>query len=325
MRRIGERQRWVWLAAGLSAVASVELCGIGWLWVLLGGLAVCGYYLYIEKNLLEGGLAEKLTSGFGFAGKVLAALTVFWIILVMGRCACLVDTAFPMVDGFPTLGWVLLALAAWGSRKGAKACAGCSGILSLFLIALYGVVTVFSVPDVQLPYLVPQSSWEDGVRTVGFFLLPAAVWYVPVTRRKGKKQAMILLVPIAAAALSAVTAGVLSPELARQTEVPVYELSRSVSVLGVVERIEPLLSAAMTMGLFSLLSAMACACQMLADEIVPTPWSGSLCCVAAAGTMYVVKAWPEAFLLMGNGLFFLLLPVVTIVVEKNFKKSKKRC
>ena len=48
--KIGERQRWVWLAAAVSAAAAILLCRLNWIWVLLGGSGICLYYLYIEKR-----------------------------------------------------------------------------------------------------------------------------------------------------------------------------------------------------------------------------------------------------------------------------------
>ena len=321
-QKIGERQRWVWLASGLSCVAAAVLSGLEWVWVLAAGLGICFYYYYIEKRLQTDGVAGRLSESFGFVGKVLAVLGLFWCVLVMGWCALLADAAFPLVDGFPGLGWVLLALTAWGSRRGPRACAGCAGILFLFLLGLYGAIAVFSVPDVEWRYLVPTPDWRQGLLAAGMFLLPSGVWYVPVRERKGKRQPMIFLLPLFAAALSAVTAGVLSPEVAKDTAVPVYELARSVSVLGVVERIEPLLSAAIIMGLFCLLAGLAGACQALSDQVEPWQWSGSLCCLAAAGAMYLAKDLPVPVLCAGNGVFFFVIPLAAVTVSK---KSEKRC
>ena len=72
--RIGERQRWVWLAAAVSAVSAILLCRLNWFWVLLGGLGICLYYLYIENRLGTDGFADRLT---GVTGKVLAAIMLF--------------------------------------------------------------------------------------------------------------------------------------------------------------------------------------------------------------------------------------------------------
>jgi len=313
--RITQRQRWVWLACAASAVAAVLLCRLNWLWVLIGGSVVCLYYLYIEERLGRDSLTQRL-GRLGFSGKVIAAIMLFWIILVMGYCACLADSAFPMVDGFPGLGWVLLVLTAWGSKKGPRACASCSGILSLFLLALYGVVAAFSLPDVELSYLRPEGRWTQAVAAAVIFLLPFGVWMVPVNAGKGRGRLWVLLLPILAAALSAVTAGVLSPELAGTVQVPLYELARSVSVLGVVERIEPLLSAAMTMGVFCLLTSLACAGRSLAESIEPWSWSGPACCLGAAAAMYVAKALPGGVWVVGNLLIFLLFPAVLVSLQK---------
>jgi len=311
--KIGQRQRWGWLAAAVSAVSAILLCRLNWLWVLVGGLVICLYYLYIEKRLGTAGLAEYMA---GTAGKVFAAAMIFWMVLVMGYCACLADSAFPMVDGFPGLGWVLLALSAWGSRKGARACAGCSGILCLFLLALYAVVAVFSLPDVNFSYLKPYGRWTQAVSAAVLFLLPFGVWMVPVGEKKGSSRIWVLLLPVLAAALSAVTAGGLSSELAQSVQVPLYELARSVSVLGVVERIEPLLSAAMTMGVFCLLTSLACACQVLADRIEHWKWSGSFCCLMAAGGMFVARQLSGSVWVVGNLLIFLVFPAVLVTLKK---------
>ena len=320
MRHIGERQRRVWMVAGASAVAATVLCGLNWLWVLVGGAAASLYYYYIDRRLGTDGLAERLSGVFGFTGKVLCVFFLFWVVFAMGWCAALTDSAFPMVDGFPGLGWVLLALTAWGCRKGPRACAGCSGILCLLLLVLYGMIAIFAMPDVKKEYLMPTSDWEQALIALGLLLLPAGVWCVPVREQKRTGWAVLLFLPLGAAALAAAAAGVLSPELAAERMVPVYDLAQSVSVFGVVERIEPLVSAAMTMGIFCLLTSLASAGQALADQIGPWKWSGSVCCLGAAISMYYVKSMPKVLVIGGNFVFFLLLPLAATAFSKKSEK-----
>lgn len=316
-RTIGERQRWAWLAAGLSAAAASKVCGYDWLWVLIGGSLVAVFYIIVDRTLDDRGLARLMSGTFGWGGRVLAALTLLWTILVMGWAANLADTAFPMVNGFPGLGWVLLGLAAWGVWKGPGACARCSGVLCLFLIALYGVIVAFAMPDVSWRYLEPATNWPHGIWSVGIYLLPAGVWYVPCNRsRKGPAWQMALLLPLFGAALAAVTAGVLSPELAAVRAVPLYDLAQSVSLFGVVERIEPLLSAAMTMGVFALLSSLACASQELADQIRPWPWSGIASCALAGAAMVLAKDLPAELLAIGAAVFWLAIPALVLVFSR---------
>ena len=323
-QRIGERQRWAWLASGLSAAVAACACGFSWAWVLGAGLLVTVYYIYMDIRLRPRGLSAMLPQVLGKPGRVLAVLTLIWMVLLMAWAANLADGAFPMVNGYPVLGWSVLALAAWGSWKGAGACARCAGVLCLFLLALYGVVIVFAVPDVQLDYLLPKGSWQDGFLTVGLFLLPAAVWYVPCTRSK-KKAAwqMALLLPAFAGILTAVTSGVLSPTLARSQPSPLYSLAQSVSLFGVVERIEPLLSAAMTMGAFCLVSAMACACGNLWGQIRSWRWSGVVCCAAAGTLMKPAQSIDFRVITAGNAVFMVVIPVVIVLLGKQREKKAR--
>ena len=112
-QRIGERQRWAWLASGLSVAAAACTCGFGWIWVLGAGLITTVYYIYIDKKLGPAGLAAMLPRNLGRSGRILAIITMLWLVIAMAWVANLADAAFPMVDGFPGLGWVLLALHFW--------------------------------------------------------------------------------------------------------------------------------------------------------------------------------------------------------------------
>lgn len=321
-QKVGERQRWAWLMAGFSVVVASGTCGYGWQWVLVAGLAAALYYIVLDRKLSQEGVAKTMVLAFGVGGKVLNVLSYFWLVLMMGWTACLADTAFPMVDGFPVLGWSMLTLTAWSCWKGAAACARCSGVLCLFLIVLYGVVAVFAIPDVKMANLRMQPGWEESVLAAGLFLLPAGVWFVP-GRRSGKGAAwnMAWILPGFAGVLTAVTAGVLSPELAWERPVPVYDLAQSVSLFGVVERIEPLLSAAMVMGVFALLSSLACACQALGEDVVQWKWYGIAACAAAGVGMYLVRSVPVHWLAIGNVVVFAVLPI--IAEWKCWKKRKR--
>ena len=323
-QRIGERQRWAWLASGLSVAVAACTCGFGWIWVLGAGLITTVYYIYIDKKLGSAGLAAMLPRNLGRSGQILAIITMLWLVFAMAWVANLADAAFPMVDGFPVLGWTVLALAAWGSRKGVGACARSAGVLCLFLVALYGVIIVFAIPDVQIGYLKPDGQWQSGILAIGVFLLPATVWYVPCTRSK-KQLAwqMALVLPVFAGVLAAVTVGVLSPELAGSMSAPLYSLAQSVSLFGVVERIEPLLSAAMTIGVFCLASAMACACRCLWSQARHWKWSGAACCIAAGILMGWVRNVDLELITAGNFLFMAAIPVITLWIG-NLKEKRAR-
>ena len=313
---IGERQRWVWLLSALSVVAAAEAGAYSWPWVALGSLLVSGYYLYLDWITPSTGIAGAMTS-LGWAGKSLILLTMIWNVVAMGWAATLADTAFPMVDGFPVLGWVLLAAAAWGSWKGAASCARCCGVLSLFLLFLYGIVVTFALPDVQWKNLILTGNWKESIWIVGLMLTGMGAWYVPCHKNTKKPGwTMVLFLPIGIFVLSVITTGVLSPALVAVSQVPLYEVAQSVSLFGVVERIESLLSAAMTMGVFALLSTMSAACQCLGNELKQWRYYGIVCCIAAFGTMYLKKYFTVEFRTFGAGMVWLVLPLVSVVVSK---------
>ena len=119
------------------------------------------------------------------------------------------------------------------------------------------------------------------------------------------------------------TAGVLSPELAARRTVPLYDLAKSVSIFGVVERIEPLLSAAMTMGAFCLVSAMACACRNLWGQIRSWRWSGVVCCAAAGGLMKPAQSIDFRVITAGNAVFMVVIPVVILLLGKQREKKAR--
>jgi len=268
------------------------------------------------------GAAQLLSAMFGKGGKVLAALMLVWTVVLMGRTAALADTAFPMVDGFPFLGLVMLAVAAWGGEKGAAACGRCAGVLSLFLLALYGLIAVFALPDVQLRWLQPLPDWENGIRSAGWFLMPAAIWFLPCRRGKTKRvRSGLMILPCSAALLAAITDGVLSPQLAAQQSPALYMVAQSVSLFGVLERMEPLLSVAMTMGVFSLLSALTCACRELGREVALFSHWPFACCTLAALTMGYTSRLDDMWLTVGTSVFYVLFPLSAVQAER--RKAKR--
>ena len=318
VQRMGERQRWAWLAGGLSVIVGACLCGLGWIWVLAGGLLAGLYYIYMDTALPATGLAAMLSKG-------VAVLTLLWLVLLMAWSAHLADSAFPMIDGFPVLGWTVLALAAWGSRKGAAACARCAGVLCLFLTILYSTVAVFALPDIQLKNLKPYGPLQNGIWTAGLFLLPGVVWYLPCSQSRKKPAWLVgIALPLAAGLLAAVTAGVLSPLLAASQSAPLYTLTQSVSLFGVVERIEPLLSAALTMGVFCLLSAMACAGKILLDQLYVQKWNGVAVCAAAGVLMGIAGKFDIVVIAIGSLVVLWLVPMAVLVMRKKSSKKRKK-
>lgn len=308
-RSLGSRQRWAWLLAGWSGVTAICLCGCGWIWVLAGAALVTGYDLLLDRLFPEGGLAA-LCAGSGWSGKACGALIYLWLVVELAWVGALADWAFPAINGFPELGIVLLGVTAWGIWKGTSACARCGGVLCMAVLVLYAAVAAFALPDCRLEYCVPKGEPGETIKVVGLCLIPTALWLLPRKKERGAAHPFALLIPLGAGALALVCAGVLSPELAAAEPVALYTLAQSISLFGVMERMEPLLSAAMTMSLLALLSILAAAARAAAEPLSPRRWTGAVACVLAMPTMLLVRNAPWELLAAGNGILWLTLPLL---------------
>lgn len=316
MKRVGERQRWVWLASGLSAVTAVKACGLSWAWVLGASFLTVLYYIYMERRLRPCGLGRLIPAAFGPLGKWLGGLSLLWTVLCLAWSANLADWAFPLHDGYPILGWVLLAVCAWGCRKGPAPSARCAGVVFLCLAGLYGLLCGFALGDVRPAHLRPVGTWRDGVTALGLLLLGTAVWYAPSRRTKRVSRRPALLLSLALGVLVFLTSGVLGPDLAKAQPAPFYAMARSVRLFGVLERVEPLASAAMTLGTFCLLSALACAAQSLGQGLGMGTWTGPAACVLAMALMGPVRQVNASILAMGGAVFWVMIPILAVEIER---------
>ncbi len=321
---MGERQRWAWLTAAWSMVAAACLCGYGWGWVLVGAAAASLYDLYMDRAVPAGGLVQVYERA-GAIGKVLLVLSGLWAVVLMSWSSAKIQMAFPSIQAVPELSLVLLALAAWSSRKGIGAGAACSGVLCLVLVVLYGLLAAFAVPDLEWSQLRPWGTWEQGLLSWGLCLLPGVLWFLPRGPRYEKPcRWPAILLPIGSAILAAWTSGILSPQLAAVRPSPLYDLAQSVSILGVMERIEPILSVAMTMGLYALLSAFACTAQKIGETIHPWGGYGILAAVVSGFGLYWAKSLDTIYVVVGTLFLWLLVPLLVMKIwNKNGANSEK--
>ena len=128
---------------------------------------------------------------------------------------------------------------------------------------------------------------------------------------------------LAAAALCA--AGTLSPRVAGEEAFAVYTMAKSVSVFGVMERLEPVVSAALTAGGFCLLSVL---CLANAKTARALGWKrrtgiGNFllgCTGYLAGTVL-----PEGVQALAAAICWGIVPLVTLWVAsvKNLQKNQK--
>ena len=120
------------------------------------------------------------------------------------------------------------------------------------------------------------------------------------------------------AVLAAVTAGCLSPRLTQQLELPFYTVSQSLSVLDVMERLEPLVSAALLMGFFALESLLFASARAQLERVVPeifrTPWGSWALGALTFGLHFVTGSIGENAWALGAAVCWGILPLLTQLI-----------
>ena len=327
--RITARQARAWSLGALSAPAAMALAGLGWTWVLLGG-ALAALLLTAMARLSRRtacGIPETFSLAFGHTGGTIAAiLELLWLLAAASGTASAVRTAFETDPG-PAAPAVLLLLAALACGKGSRRAAAVGGILSLVLAILYSIIVLTSLRHLQPDWCKPWGSAADAGLSACVCLSPACILFA-VQPERGSRRAgwgCVALAAIAPAALALITAGCLSPELAGASRLPLYTLTKSLSVLSVMERFEPLLSVSLMLGLFLLLTGIVCAAGNLTALIGGAKQAdhgtAAFCLLAFAGSLGADRV-PAVVWAGGAATFWGILPVLTLVIV-DIKKIKK--
>lgn len=307
---LSARQVAAFSAVALSAPAVTVCAGLPWSWTLaLAALAVCvevGLWLLLEERHLPRLILEAWGRPVGTA---LLVGTATVAVLVLWRLVPLSAKALPDVAARPVVPLVLLCVAAisvWHGRA-AVIRAGC--VLFFFVAALYGVVFFSALPDVQVQRL---GAWQETD------LLPAAILFLPLWSlylpRRGSPKfgwaALFVLFPAAVAGVCAAVPG---------SRGSFYEMAKSVEVLSVAQRLEPLVSCLMTVGWFAAISLPVLAVSELADALgLPPRWAAVGTFLLAAPSCVLDVGLSDGILVVLCAVFCVVLPLSTprIVARK---------
>lgn len=221
-------------------------CRLSWNWVVTGAVAAAA-----TLSALTAVVQRRRRTGkqSGLANAVLLPVLLIAAMLAAWESAF----AFPETAGSWLAAAIVLGLSAAAAWIGPAAAGRCGGILLWITGALYAIVLGLSLPQIRVEWIAPAGTYLDAVKVWAALLFPgAALCLAPAL---GEDQQLPHWPWWVAAALavvaSVVTAGILSPALARESEA-FRTLARGVSVLGVIRRFEALVNGAMLMSGFSL-------------------------------------------------------------------------
>lgn len=285
---------------------------VGWLWTGIASVATAGllFLLLVLRRRCAVGTAELAAQSR--TGRVALSAALLWNELMLGAAAGQLCAAYPTGRAFPLVGLLLLLLAAYAAGRGANVVLRTCGVVFFFLIILYSVLLAFALPQVR---------WLSAPRTVDWKRLPAAlapicVIYLAEGRQKPTKSLPWLLGGVGLAIAAAfVTGGSLSPWVAAREDFPFYIMSKSLRILGSVERFEPIVSCAVTVGGFALLGLLCVTNARMGKALgVEKKRLPFLNFFLGGASMWLSPRLSNAFLAGGTAIFWGLLPLVILSV-----------
>lgn len=326
--KLTPRQVRAWSLCALSVPAAMALPGCGWLWVLGGSVLACALAACQQTMQRRSGLCmpQALVRAFGAGGgQAMAAAELLWLLFAASGAAAASQIAFEDDLG-PFLPAIPLLLAALAGQKGRLPAGRVCGVLSLCIAGLYAIIAAASVRHVQADWCRPQGVPADAALAFCLCLGPVSMAFITA---EGETPRISPGATAASALLPAVpaflTAACLSPELARQEPLPFLTLTKSLSVLSVMQRFELLLSVAQLLGLFALLAMLVCAAENMMDTVRQRKHTGSaggVFCLLAFGGSFLAYRLPIWVWAVGAAIFWGAVPILTQVIV-NIKKTEK--
>lgn len=315
---ISGRQAGAWGFCAASVPAVLTCAGLGWGWVLLGCAIAAGYYV-LTQELANGAvyLPELTVRAFAnAAGRTTLVIGGAFTLLAAAQTARRAGIAFP--DGTAELaGGVIVLLGTLAGEKGAKQATKVCGVLFLVLAGLYTIIILAAAKNVQLRWMEPWGGARQTLEVVPPLLVLTCLRFLP-GRKAAVKSGWLGLLAVCPAAFAALTAGCLSPRLTQQLTFPFYTVSQSLSVLGVMERLEPIVSAALFMGFFALESLLLEAGREQIERAAPIiagkRWARAALGIAVFGLSFLTDGIPAEVWALGAAVCWGIVPLLTQLI-----------
>lgn len=311
---VHNRQLAAWIVAGASFACAHASGGLSWYFAAPIVLAQGALLLYIMYLAPSDGYAPTCLRVLGrWAGRAVLLFTAVWTALMAGFAARLAAEAFPAVQGYPMIPLTVLALSAWAAHNSDAVGARVGAVLLPFLAVFFLLIVCFGWKEVE------EQAWMHkalDLRAACVITLPLGA--VLLQRGEGAIKAGLW---IAFAALMAAALALVSAPFGG-----LYQATMSISVFGVMERFEALLSAAMAAGgicLCALLGRAGLSAMRKAAEQRKAVMDRLFWIIAVAG-IALSERQDTNVLMVCSLLFWVALPVLILWMGKA-KKDEKRC
>lgn len=319
MANIEARQTGAGMFCALAGPASMLLAALPPKWVVLAtAVAAIWWSIPMEKgaNRWPKGVLTSLAR----LGALLLSLGVLAIGVQLG------GAAYPTAKDGWILGALLLAVSIWAAGQGQKVLLRTGAILFWFLVIIYAAIGAFSVSSMTPRSL--SAMPRGNLWPLALLWLPMACFWTerpahPTVLWRGSWAA----IAVGPCLLCCLTLG---PALTAVDSFALYTLTKSISILDILERFEVLLSAAVTAGVFCLNGWMAHICLHQWKILTSDRWKVSAPIVlflAACGLSRLPLPWLGWGICLLGAIFWGAVPLAAQFVgyAKKSKKIEKKC
>lgn len=282
------KQHTLWLLAALSAPIA-HLSGTGWLTAALTALAI------LPLSLIPRSWED--------VPKPLAYLQILWLGIVAGLLLPGSAANWPsdntLVVPLTILTLAILTNAAAAPRIGA--------VLAFCMALLAIPVAIAAAKHIEPEWLSPQlGKWSPGLTlTLLLTALPAA----------GNQKRRIPCAALLAIAISALTQGVLSPQVAAAVPDPFYQTARTLGHL------EPVTAAALTLGWYALTAFLLQNAAMIARSSSVNPKIANTLAPTVAAAAILLPGRPNTTLITTiTALLWLIIPLLHKLTTQNARR-----
>lgn len=240
--RLTAKQMLIWTASAMSAPLAIYSGKTSWEWTLVTGLLCVGISL--------------LTIRFGSAdyGKILRLVQLVTLSVIAGVFSREISACWG--EESVSMPLALLALAALSVGKSSQSAGRVCCCVAWVAAILYALVLVVGVKNIQWSRL-EATGYYDGLLIV-VYLLPAVWLMLPAERSRSR---WLMGMAVFGLLISILCFGTLSARGVADAPLPIYQYSKSLTVLGIAERFEAVASVALTLGLYCTLSLLLSAAE----------------------------------------------------------------
>ena len=303
-----------------SVPAVLLLPHLGWLWASIAAVCVAALMLLALHLCRKNELPLAPTAAKWKLGRVLLLLALIWNLLLLGAAAKQLCAAFPDGKNTPLVGLLLLLLAVYAAKRGRGP--RVAAIVFFFLLGIYALLFGFSLTELRGEYLIPETQVDFVGLTAA--LAPTSLLYL-CRGGRGTGLTWIMGGILLAFAAAFMTAGILSAPVAAQQDFALYEAAKSVSIFGVIGRLEPLVSTAVSMGGFCMLCLLCSANGQMLSSLSPKAekWIVPINLFVPMGFLWLSSFISGVVIAVGTTIFWGIFPLATLLLGTRKKFEKK--